>query len=130
MPMSPTIFNSRKCFKYNSRSPYISTKVGCICFNSLIPQRLCIMASFRANAYCVLLLVLIICQEICMHYVEGRHLRSKSCKKCSRQRHHNTLKIPNNVNNSFVSGQVQTSKVDDIDDFRHTAPGHSPGVGH
>ncbi|XWS41938.1 hypothetical protein CRYUN_Cryun17cG0125300 [Craigia yunnanensis] len=91
---------------------------------------LCIMVSFRLKNVCLLLLVLIICQEIFVHNAEGRHLRSNSCKKCSRQRDQNTLKMPKNGNHSIGSGQEQTSKVEHIDDFRPTEPGHSPGVGH
>ncbi|GMJ07985.1 hypothetical protein like AT5G66816 [Hibiscus trionum] len=87
------------------------------------------MASFRVKNACILFLVLIICQEI---FVQGRHLRSKpSCKKCSSQRHDNTtFKLPENGNHSIGSGQERSSKVDNIDDFRPTAPGHSPGAGH
>ncbi|XVF61134.1 hypothetical protein PTKIN_Ptkin08bG0104900 [Pterospermum kingtungense] len=90
------------------------------------------MVSFRVKNVCLLLLVLIICQEIFVVYnVEARHLRSKSCKKCSRQRYQNTLKIPKNANDSIRSAQDgHSSKVEYIDDFRPTTPGHSPGVGH
>lgn len=30
----------------------------------------------------------------------------------------------------MTSGQVVTSKIATVEDFRPTAPGHSPGVGH
>ncbi|EOX91365.1 TRNA Delta(2)-isopentenylpyrophosphate transferase, putative [Theobroma cacao] len=90
------------------------------------------MVSYRLKNVCVLLLVLILCQEIFVYNVEGRHLRSKSCKKCSRQRaDQNTLKMTKNGSHSSTgSGQEQTSKAENIDDFRPTSPGHSPGVGH
>ncbi|KAK8717498.1 hypothetical protein V6N13_044766 [Hibiscus sabdariffa] len=62
-------------------------------------------------------------------FVEGRHLRSKSsCKKCSRQPDVSTFKLPENGNHSLGSGEEPSSKVENIDDFRPTAPGHSPGA--
>ncbi|GMI68842.1 C-TERMINALLY ENCODED PEPTIDE 3 [Hibiscus trionum] len=86
------------------------------------------MASFKVKNVCILFLVLIICQQM---FVEGRHLRSKtSCKKCSTQPDGNTFKVPENGNHSVGSGVERSSKVENIDDFRPTAPGHSPGAGH
>ncbi|KAK8995684.1 hypothetical protein V6N11_075947 [Hibiscus sabdariffa] len=88
------------------------------------------MASFRAKNACFLLLVLIIfCREM---FVEGRHLRSEpSSKKCSRQPDDNTtFKAPENGDHNIGSGQERSSKVENIDDFRPTEPGHSPGAGH
>ncbi|KAE8695356.1 Detected protein of unknown function [Hibiscus syriacus] len=94
------------------------------------------MASFRVNI-CVILLVLILCQEIFVYtYVEGRHLvRSKACKDlCSGQiRGENSVKVPKmsgNFHGGSGSGQVRSSKVEYIEDVRPTAPGHSPGAGH
>ncbi|KAK8673991.1 hypothetical protein V6N13_112299 [Hibiscus sabdariffa] len=86
------------------------------------------MASFKVKNVCVFLLVLIICQQM---FVEARHLRSKSsCKKCPRQPDVSTFKLPENGNHSLGSGEERSSKVENIDDFRPTAPGHSPGAGH
>ncbi|OMO56710.1 hypothetical protein CCACVL1_26338 [Corchorus capsularis] len=63
--------------------------------------------------------------------MEARHLRSKGCRKCSRQRHRNSLEtVKIGGYNSNVSGQEQSNKMEYVDDFRPTAPGHSPGVGH
>ncbi|KAJ4843241.1 hypothetical protein Tsubulata_044821 [Turnera subulata] len=78
-----------------------------------------------------LFLFLIICQEVA--YVEGRHLKSGSSKKCSSK-----CKAALNVAKdhagrppaTIAGGQEKTSKVEYVDEFRPTAPGHSPGVGH
>ncbi|KAK8476802.1 hypothetical protein V6N13_052592 [Hibiscus sabdariffa] len=61
-----------------------------------------------------------------------RHLRSEpSSKKCSRQPDDNTtFKAPENGDHNIGSGQERSSKVENIDDFRPTEPGHSPGAGH
>ncbi|KAE8723336.1 Detected protein of unknown function [Hibiscus syriacus] len=83
------------------------------------------MASLKVKNVCILFLVLIICQQI---FVEGRHLWSKSyCKKCSAQPDDNSFKVP--VNGDY-GGEERSSKVEKIDDFRPTTPGHSPGAGH
>ncbi|OMP02045.1 hypothetical protein COLO4_11385 [Corchorus olitorius] len=88
------------------------------------------MASFRVLNACVFLLVLLLCHEIFVLNVEARHLRSKGCRKCSRQRHRNSLETAKIGGHSNVSGQERSNKMDYVDDFRPTAPGHSPGVGH
>ena len=78
------------------------------------------------NAVCAFLLVLVLYHGILD--VEGRHLKSDhaACNKCSM--HVNTLtvaKVGDHTNQS-----EQTSKMEHVDDFRPTEPGHSPGVGH
>ncbi|KAE8695003.1 Detected protein of unknown function [Hibiscus syriacus] len=58
----------------------------------------------------------------------GRHLRSKSSsKKCLAQPDDNSFKVPENGN---LSVEEPSSKVENINDFRPTVPGHSPGAGH
>ncbi|KAK8653728.1 hypothetical protein V6N13_127715 [Hibiscus sabdariffa] len=78
------------------------------------------MASFRVKNACFLLLVLMICREM---FVEGRHLRS-------RPDDNTTFKTPENGDHNIGSGQERSSKVENVDDFRPTEPGHSPGAGH
>lgn len=83
---------------------------------------------------CTLLIFLICCHEIVQ--VQGRHLKSGQCKKCARHPHENTLSAAKVSDHNSGSGLVRaaetkTSKVEHVtDDFRPTAPGHSPGVGH
>ncbi|KAK3222547.1 hypothetical protein Dsin_009572 [Dipteronia sinensis] len=89
---------------------------------------------------CVYLVVLIMSHEVL--YVEGRHLKSASrlCKKCSSSSKHHKHKYSLSVAKGGGAGdhhmstdlrQLERSrKAEYIDDFRPTAPGHSPGVGH
>ncbi|PPS13146.1 hypothetical protein GOBAR_AA07495 [Gossypium barbadense] len=90
------------------------------------------MTSFRLKNACVILLVLILCQEILVYSVEARHLRGEASKnhRSRRQRDQNSFKMPkiNGNVHSSGSGQEQSSKVEYVDDFRPTAPGHSPGA--
>ncbi|KAF3961816.1 hypothetical protein CMV_013603 [Castanea mollissima] len=84
------------------------------------------MATTKLNVVCAFLLVLVLHHGILD--VEGRHLKSDQavCNKCSM--HVNTLtaaKVGDLTNQS-----EQTSKMEHVDDFRPTEPGHSPGVGH
>ena len=72
--------------------------------------------------YCVFCVVLILCNEF--GCVEGRHLRSKMCRKCSKEKYNlkGGAKSSKEINSSI--------KVEVVEAFRPTAPGHSPGVGH
>ena len=84
------------------------------------------MANTKLNVVCAFLLVLVLYHGILD--VEGRHLKpdQAACNKCSM--HVNTLtvaKVGDHTNQS-----EQTSKMEHVDDFRPTEPGHSPGVGH
>ena len=90
--------------------------------------------STRMACACVVLLVLILCDEaLCVH---GRHLKRRACKKCSRinQMSTNGLKTTDDQlgGPKPASGKQleRSSKMASVDDFRPTAPGHSPGVGH
>ena len=81
----------------------------------------------RVFGICFVLLVLLLCHEFSC--VEGRHLRSALCKKCLR---HDQTTVRVTEGGKAPSGLPQTraSKMEHIDDFRPTSPGHSPGVGH
>lgn len=70
---------------------------------------------------CVVLLFLILIQQV--NVVEGRKLRSRSCKECSK-------KTMNVVVARKTHDDRSSRRVFEVDDFRPTAPGHSPGVGH
>lgn len=89
----------------------------------------------------IFLVFLLVCHEVVN--VEGRHLKPKRCKRCSSLNiRHSDEENTMNVNvvkgmsdnrhdfDTYSSQPKQTSKADQIDDFRPTAPGHSPGVGH
>ncbi|KAL0377733.1 UNVERIFIED_CONTAM: Precursor of CEP8 [Sesamum radiatum] len=79
----------------------------------------------KALAICVLiLLLLIVCQQIVS--VEGRHLK---CRKCSKGHHKKSLRVIN-VGGKHGGTGTQMSKAENVDDFRPTVPGHSPGIGH
>ncbi|KAG2724486.1 hypothetical protein I3760_01G020000 [Carya illinoinensis] len=66
------------------------------------------------------LLVLILDHEVLC--VEGRHLKSEMCKKCS---------ILQTGENALTRANKLISKVVEfVNDFQPTAPGHSPGIGH
>ncbi|KDP31905.1 hypothetical protein JCGZ_12366 [Jatropha curcas] len=69
--------------------------------------------------------------------VEGRHLKTKLCKKGSSGNNHSksTLNFSkdgykSNSHQVLIGNQEKTSKMDYVDEFRPTTPGHSPGVGH
>ncbi|KAJ0097105.1 hypothetical protein Patl1_28742 [Pistacia atlantica] len=85
------------------------------------------MAKTRITVAYFFFLVLILSNEfIC---VEGRHLKSRLCKKCSKHVK-NTLSVQKGGVQATDSSQEKTSKAEYVDDFRPTTPGHSPGVGH
>ena len=104
------------------------------------------MAMSTLMGYCAFIVVLLLCHEIVG--VEGRHLKSSStttrvCKKCSKNNHNNKI---TNMQATKLSGFMAAStstnsgdflisrernlKAQVVEDFRPTAPGHSPGVGH
>ncbi|XP_044508141.1 precursor of CEP7-like [Mangifera indica] len=83
------------------------------------------MAKTRTVVACFFILVLILSHEFTC--IEGRHLKSRLCKKCSKHAD-NTLGVAKGK--ATESRQEQASKVEYVDDFRPTTPGHSPGVGH
>ncbi|XP_058078280.1 precursor of CEP6-like [Magnolia sinica] len=97
------------------------------------------MANTKSTHACVFLLVLLFNAIISS---EGRHLKvekRKECKKCK-------VDSSNNIAGETRKGGVespsvhhygtnttdhyQSKSVSNMEDFRPTAPGHSPGVGH
>ena len=77
---------------------------------------------------CALLVFLIIGHEV-MH-IDGRHLKSRGSTHEKITSISASLSINNEANQGTAMHQEETSKVEHIDDFRPTSPGHSPGVGH
>ncbi|KAG6666293.1 hypothetical protein CIPAW_01G021300 [Carya illinoinensis] len=74
------------------------------------------------------LLVLILDHEVLC--VEGRHLKSEMCKKCSiLQTGENALTRANKLVGDHINLQI-SKVVEFVNDFQPTAPGHSPGIGH
>uniref|UniRef100_A0A2N9H8Y9 Uncharacterized protein n=1 Tax=Fagus sylvatica TaxID=28930 RepID=A0A2N9H8Y9_FAGSY len=87
------------------------------------------------HVVCAFLLVLILYHEIVILNVEGRQLKSdQACNKCSMHVVVNTwteAKVDHDHQTTTVSLQSeQKSKMEYVNDFRPTEPGHSPGVGH
>lgn len=75
----------------------------------------------------VLLFVLIVSNELII-CVEARDLKAKDCRKCSRHnRHHHHH---HRAKSSYTVNEEIDSKMDFVNDFRPTSPGHSPGIGH
>ncbi|BAT75567.1 hypothetical protein VIGAN_01344400 [Vigna angularis var. angularis] len=61
-------------------------------------------------------------------FVEGRHLRSPLCEECSKPQNHT---MSGDGKSDDVVHQEGSRRVEyEVDDFRPTTPGHSPGVGH
>ncbi|KAF8012437.1 hypothetical protein BT93_I0560 [Corymbia citriodora subsp. variegata] len=86
---------------------------------------------FSFACWCFLLLVLILCHEV--FHVEARHLNGDS-KTHRHHHHHHHHETVVSVQISFEGGEgrseKRTSKVEHVEDFQSTLPGHSPGVGH
>lgn len=68
----------------------------------------------------VMMLFVVLVLIVHVHEGEGRHLKLDKTST--------TRKSMNRSSDDHPS--IQTSQEHDIDDFRPTAPGHSPGVGH
>lgn len=87
------------------------------------------MQSIKLICGFVFILVLILCNETLN--VEARHLKPENRKKSSKHSENNTLKVLDHGNGTRLRDEEhRSSKADFVDDFRPTAPGHSPGVGH
>lgn len=109
------------------------------------------MTNMKFLGFCAFVIALIMCNEIVS--VEGRHLkhvRHHCQKQCSKSSKGKLLglsqtrpletkgKLQDGVLNaaaaaggaSSSSYETNVSKADHTEDFRPTAPGHSPGVGH
>ena len=83
-------------------------------------------------ASCVLLLLLILHQQDL--HVQGRHLRSRLPKECSKT-HENLRNVAGDHGSSATDPhdmhKERKRRVEfEVADFRPTSPGHSPGVGH
>lgn len=89
---------------------------------------------------CFLFLLLILHQQVL--FVNGRHLKPRLCLECSNSK---ALQDTVNVEAHHGAGDEGMSVITDdgvhlerrsrrveleVDDFRPTTPGHSPGVGH
>ncbi|KAJ4966802.1 hypothetical protein NE237_018651 [Protea cynaroides] len=89
------------------------------------------MAKIKLVCTCFFILVLLSSNEILS--AEGRHMRSEKKMKCMRciigDRRNTIRKMrEGNRKNSKSPNDVKTPQ--DIESFRPTAPGHSPGIGH
>ncbi|KAG9450960.1 hypothetical protein H6P81_010925 [Aristolochia fimbriata] len=66
---------------------------------------------------------------------EGRHLKPQNameyCKKCQMQGHDQVgVKVTGKIHKDVDKKQFGPRKAIDVDDFRPTTPGHSPGSRH
>ncbi|XAR57812.1 hypothetical protein NMG60_11026081 [Bertholletia excelsa] len=91
------------------------------------------MAKTGRMCACAFLLVLILYSEVL--WVEGRHLNHKPCKKRSVKAEKTTFEPlratkGGQISNDGKSKEYTGQKVQNLDDFRPTMPGHSPGIGH
>ncbi|KAJ8628720.1 hypothetical protein MRB53_022043 [Persea americana] len=92
-----------------------------------------VMAQTKFFSACVLLLLvlMIVSNEILV--CEGRHLKSKEegCSKCQINDDTTFGGTRKSDNDTSSVHHYHTSTIgNDVDDFRPTAPGHSPGIGH
>lgn len=78
---------------------------------------------------CVLFLFLILHQQVL--FVQGRkNLRSRRCRECTKPHDENTTVNMNVVAAGEDHGRKSRRVQYEVEDFRPTSPGHSPGVGH
>ncbi|CAN1814668.1 Precursor of CEP6 [Linum perenne] len=90
------------------------------------------MAIDRQIVLCVLIILVL------FHYhdlscVEGRHLRHRPSRNTNHHQHRlaASQKMEEEVVTVDEGDGKKVKKMDyNVDDFRPTAPGHSPGVGH
>lgn len=80
----------------------------------------------NSKALAIVFLVMIFLIETSV-YTEARHLR---CKKCSKRHHEKNSFNTKKAGTIGGTPGVETSKVEHVEDFRPTTPGHSPGIGH
>lgn len=96
------------------------------------------MKNTKFLVFCALIVVMILCSEIVS--VKGRHLKPnhrcrKHCSQGGKRSSNNSLETNLkggmvNANGASSTPETNVSKVGSVDDFRPTAPGRSPGVGH
>ncbi|KAG5535657.1 hypothetical protein RHGRI_023424 [Rhododendron griersonianum] len=91
--------------------------------------------SMMCGGGALLVLVLILCNEAVG--VDGRLLKHGSCKRCHEKSSDNMMNLKKagtggtgKALSSTAKPIVETSKMEKVEDFRPTEPGHSPGVGH
>lgn len=85
------------------------------------------MSPNRFMAVCSLLLIMFLCHELMAGCVEGRNLKSRDEKMIGDT---GSVQAGGHQPPSYVMQQEGASKAEQLDDFRPTTPGHSPGVGH
>ncbi|WVZ24353.1 hypothetical protein V8G54_002897, partial [Vigna mungo] len=87
-----------------------------------------IMENTRVRNIALVLLLFFILHHQSV-FVEGRHLRSPLCEECSKP-HQNHTMSGDGMNDDVVHQEGSRRVEYEVDDFRPTTPGHSPGVGH
>lgn len=111
-----------------------------LCFYNLFTNKhlkFLLMASysFRFQILCTLLLLFFIL-DLQVEYVDARHLRKNLGRDCSKHRQNAMSNaahggVDDNGSNTSGVNKKKTRRVEyEVDDFRPTSPGHSPGVGH
>ncbi|CAN0864186.1 Precursor of CEP3 [Linum grandiflorum] len=79
----------------------------------------------RQIVICVVIVLLVLSHNDDISCVQGRHLRRPGRNT---NHHRRSTKV---VSTTVVFDDKKVTKMDyNVDDFRPTAPGHSPGVGH
>ncbi|KAK4778282.1 hypothetical protein SAY87_018469 [Trapa incisa] len=87
------------------------------------------MAPNRFVGICSLLLVMLLCHELMGGGIEARNLKSSKEKMIIGSRTVSS-QVGSHGSPSFVMQKERVAKAEQLDDFRPTNPGHSPGVGH
>ncbi|XAR73967.1 hypothetical protein NMG60_11008109 [Bertholletia excelsa] len=75
---------------------------------------------------CAFVLVLVLCNEVAR--VEGRHLKWGHCR--GKKNDNMKAKVAGIDKLSGYESMERRRKMEHLEDFRPTTPGHSPGVGH
>ncbi|KAI9088996.1 hypothetical protein K1719_029275 [Acacia pycnantha] len=91
------------------------------------------MANYRTRIFCAILIAVILMLQSRVVHVDGRHIRSGLRRGFHKHHGQHTVN-----NKAHFAGRVHRKKratrrgrVEyEVDDFRPTSPGHSPGVGH
>ncbi|KAF7136307.1 hypothetical protein RHSIM_Rhsim08G0102100 [Rhododendron simsii] len=90
--------------------------------------------SMMCGGGALLVLALILCNEAVG--VDARLLKHGACKRCHEKSSDNMMNLKKaetgtgKALSSVTKPIVETSKMEKVEDFRPTQPGHSPGVGH
>ncbi|PIA46380.1 hypothetical protein AQUCO_01500129v1 [Aquilegia coerulea] len=88
------------------------------------------MANIKFLAACVFFLVLILSRGILS--IEGRHLSSKVTQNFKKDLKTNDNSVEYMRKDEVHGGKLDLglTKIEGQKDYRPTAPGHSPGIGH